>query len=1101
MKAIYRERAITIAKKHLTRRIAIGLATFLVLFGLIGYFVLPGIIKSQVEKQIADKLKRPVSIEKVEFSPYAMALTVRKFKLMEPDGAKVFVSFDELEVNASLTSLLRFAPVIEEVRLTQPYFHLARTGANRYNIDDIIALIASQPPSDKPTRFSVNNIQIEGGQIEFDDQPEKTLHTISDLKLGIPFISSLSSQVETFVEPFLNATVNGTPLALKGKALPFAESKEANIDIDLAGIDLPKYIEYLPYQPRFKLPSGKLEVRINASFRQPKGETPALVLTGSTSLKSLVITELDGKPMVKLPELTVTLGEVNAFAGNFDIAKIELASPELTVVAETGGQINLMRLAPATSASPPTQTAPDKASTKTTNAILRLHELSIRDGALKYDDAVSPRPMHAAVNKLNLTIKDISVDLQKREASIAEVGSTGASFELQNMKTSAQKSPRAGKEQKGKASQAAAGQAPPFAVTIAKVSIADWVAKLEDRSLKKPAITTVSPLSLSMQDVSTKPGSKGSLDLKAAVNQAGSLKVSGGFVVSPLQADLKLDLKEVDVLALQPYFTEQLNLLLTSANVSTSGSLQLSQGKDGALKGEFKGDVALGKVAAVDKISANDFARWKTLALSGVQAKLDPFSLTIDRVALNDFFTRVIISQEGRINLQDVVRGKTEEKKSLTESEPGKEAKEERWDTPEPQAEAPVAAPSEEATPKPKPATKMPPIKIRRLTLQAGKVRFTDNFIKPNYTANMVDLGGVIVGLSSDAKTTADVNLRGKVNSAPLTIVGKVNPLKGDLFLDLKAEVKGMELAPLSAYSGKYAGYGIEKGQLSFDVTYKIEDRKLTADNRLVLDQLTFGEKVESPQATKLPVLLAVSLLRDRNGVIDIKLPISGSLDDPKFSIGGIIVRVIVNLLAKAVTAPFALLGSMFGGGEELAWLEFDPGRSVIPAAGEAKLTTLAKALNDRPALKLEITGRTDPAVDKEGLARVSIDRKVRALKLKDLVAKGQSVPQDKLEVTKEEYPALLKRVYKDADFKKPRNMIGLQKDLPVPEMEQLMIANAKSTDDDLVALGNQRAQAAKEWLVTKGKVPAERVFILASKGAGKENAKAKPSRVDFSLK
>ena len=238
-----------------------------------------------------------------------------------------------------------------------------------------------------------------------------------------------------------------------------------------------------------------------------------------------------------------------------------------------------------------------------------------------------------------------------------------------------------------------------------------------------------------------------------------------------------------------------------------------------------------------------------------------------------------------------------------------------------------------------------------------------------------------------------------------------VNPLKGDLFLDLKAEVKGMELAPLSAYSGKYAGYGIEKGQLSFDVTYKIEDRKLTADNRLVLDQLTFGEKVESPQATKLPVLLAVSLLRDRNGVIDIKLPISGSLDDPKFSIGGIIVRVIVNLLAKAVTAPFALLGSMFGGGEELAWLEFDPGRSVIPAAGEAKLTTLAKALNDRPALKLEITGRTDPAVDKEGLARVSIDRKVRALKLKDLVAKGQSVPQDKLEVTKEEYPALLKQI------------------------------------------------------------------------------------------
>ena len=343
--------------------------------------------------------------------------------------------------------------------------------------------------------------------------------------------------------------------------------------------------------------------------------------------------------------------------------------------------------------------------------------------------------------------------------------------------------------------------------------------------------------------------------------------------------------------------------------------------------------------------------------------------------------------------------------------------------------------------------------------------------------------------------------MHGKVNSAPLSISGKVNPLKGDLLLDLKAEVKGMDLAPLSAYSGKYAGYGIEKGQLSFDVGYKVEDRKLTAENRLILDQLTFGSKVDSPQATKLPVLLAVSLLRDRNGVIDIKLPISGSLDDPQFSVGGIIVQVIVNLLSKAITSPFALLGSAFGGGEELAWLEFDPGRFAIPATGEKKLVTLAKALNDRPALKLEITGRTDPLIDKTGLARVSIDRKVRALKLKEEVAKGKSISQENIVVSPAEYPVLLKRVYKDEDFKKPRNLIGFQKNLPVPEMEKLMMANTKITDADLLALGNQRAQAVKEWLVTKGKVPVERIFILASKPIGKDAGKAKPNRVDFSLK
>ena len=286
----YRQRAIVIAKKPLTKRIATGLTTFLVLFGLFGYFVLPGIIKTQAEKLIQDKLHRTISIEKVEVSPYAMAVTVHKLKLMEPDGTKVFASFDELIVNVSLKSLFRFAPVVQEVQLTKPYIHLVRTSANHYNIDDIIALIANQPPSDKPTRFSVNNIQIEGGLIEFEDLPEKTNHTIADLKLGIPFISSLSSQVETFVEPHLSAKVNGTNIDVSGKARPFADSKEAVIDIVLDGINLPKYIGYLPFQPRFKLPEGKLEVHMTASFQQPKDQAPALILKGTTHLKSLTIT-------------------------------------------------------------------------------------------------------------------------------------------------------------------------------------------------------------------------------------------------------------------------------------------------------------------------------------------------------------------------------------------------------------------------------------------------------------------------------------------------------------------------------------------------------------------------------------------------------------------------------------------------------------------------------------------------------------------------------------------------------------------------------------------------------------------------------------------
>ncbi|MEA5097725.1 MAG: DUF748 domain-containing protein [Burkholderiaceae bacterium] len=1076
-KTALQQNVIRLAKKPLTRRIAIGVMIFVLLFGLFGYFALPGIIKSKAETAISEKLHRPTTIEKIDVSPYRLAVTIHKLKMTEPDGTTTFVSFDELEVNLSLQSLVRFAPVIEELRLIKPYVHLVRTDKNHYSIDDILAELAKQPPSEEPPRFSVYNIQIEDGLIEFDDRPENSTHTIAELKLGIPFISSLPSKVDVFVEPLLSAKVNGSPLQVKGKAHPFGETKEAVIDLDLDGIALPHYMEYLPFKPQFKLPEGALDVHMSASFRQPKDAAMALLLKGSASLKNVRVTELDGKPMIRLPELTVTLDDMNPFSGKFDIAKVALIGPELNVVKARDGTLNLLRLAP------PASSASDE---KTADAgrqpaiQLALDEFSIKGGALKFDDQQVAQPLSAGLEKFDLVVKKMTADLHKREISVAEVNSDSATIQLLHgkrgkilQKTTVTKT--------GKTPHAEPG----FALSVGKLAIANWSARMEDRNLKKPAVTQVAPLSLSLDGLSTIPGSKAKLELKATVNQSGTLAAAGNVGFAPLSADLTLNLKDVDILAAQPYFTDQVNLLLTRANVSTKGTLQIAQDKAGGFKGGFKGDVALGQVATVDKISANDFVSWKNLSFSGVSLQLEPFSLTVDQVALNDFFARVIISRQGRINMQDVVRGADEQSKSLTEA-----ADKATGDAEKPATPSPVAK---------TPAKKMPPIKIRKLTMQGGKVRFSDYYIRPNYTANLVGLGGAVTGLSSAANTTASVDLRGKVNSAPLTINGKVNPLKGDLFLDLKAAVKGMELAPLSAYSGKYVGYGIEKGKLSFDVAYKVENRELKAENRLVLDQLTFGNKVESKDAINLPVQLAVALLRDRNGVIDLNLPIGGSLDDPQFSVGGIIVKMFINLIGKAVTAPFALLGSLFGGGEDLSWVNFDSGGVAITAAAESKLSALSKALIDRPALKLEITGRADPVTDKEGLARASIARKVRALKLKDMVARGQSVPAEGVEVKKDEYPALLKRVYGDEKFSKPRNLIGLAKSLPVAEMEQLMVKNAKVTDDDLTTLGNRRAQAVKDKLIANG-APAERIFLLASKPSASAD-KQGPSRVDFSLK
>ncbi|MBS1172479.1 MAG: ATPase involved in pili bisis [Proteobacteria bacterium] len=589
------------------------------------------------------------------------------------------------------------------------------------------------------------------------------------------------------------------------------------------------------------------------------------------------------------------------------------------------------------------------------------------------------------------------------------------------------------------------------------------------------------------------------------------MKLSGVAGLDPRKAQLAVDLKGIEILPFQPYFADKVNITLTGGAVAARGNLAVEVPPEGAIRASYRGNAGIANLHTIDKANAADFLVWKSLFFDGISlSRLQPLKLDIKEVALSDFYSRLILSAEGKLNVQQIM-SKPEAEAEAAAAEAQRDAA-----APVPPAAAepsPPAVTAGAAESKPAAApgvTPLPPppdykITVQKLTLQGGNVNFSDFFIKPNYTADMKELGGRVTGLSSDLGTTADVELRGQVSDAPLEILGKVNPLTGNLFLDLKASVKGMELPQFTPYSSKYAGYAIEKGKLTVNIGYKIENRKLEAQNNVYLDQLTFGEKIESPDATKLPVLLAVSLLKDRNGVIDINLPIGGSLDDPKFSVGGIIIQVIVNLIVKAVTAPFALIGSLFGGGEELAYAEFDYGSTVITEPTQKKLETLAKALTERPGLKLEIAGRVDPENDAEGLKKAAVERKVKAQKLADQVKKGEAAESvDSVTVDKDEYPKYLERAYKQEKFPKPRNVIGMAKDLPPEEMEKLMLTHAQAGDEDLRTLALQRAQTVKDHLIHKGKVPEERVFTVAPKltaDDAKDKDKAKLSRVDFSLK
>ncbi len=1076
-----------VLRKRIIRNTVVTLAALLLLYTVFGFFILPRIVISQAKEFAAQKLHRTLTIDKVDFNPYTLRATIHGFKLMEAADAGTFAAFDALTVKLSYQSLFRFAPVVQQVLLQKPEVHLVREDAQHYNFDSIANDLAGPPkPPEKdakPARFSVYNIQIEDGRIDFVDKPKGAHHVISEFHLGVPFISSLPSQEEVFVEPLLQAKVNGSPFRLAGRALPYAEAREATLELNLDDIDLAHYLEYLPFEPQFKVPAARLDLHVSASFKQQKDHAPALFLTGGATLKSLQLTELGGKPVLSLPELDVKLGKSDIFAQRIDIAHVALKGLTLELANEPDGRLNLQRLFDTGKSE--AAAAPAKSDASPTALQLAIDDFSIHGASFHYADEA--KAMQAALDKFDLNVHQTRIDLGKRTIAIATIDSPNADAGLGLGKHA----PAADKPAKPESKPAADGKAP-FTVTLDKLAIANWSARIDDHSHDKAVTTVLGPLALTVQDISTAPKALAALDLKTAINKSGQLAVNGKFGFNPLHTDLALDVKAVDLLGVQPYITDRVNLLLTSANLTAKGGLKLdagsgASGTDNALRGGFTGDMTLGNLATIDKITGDDFLRWKALSLNGIDVKLAPFSLNIAQVGLNDFFSRVIVDPKGHINLQDIVRSNPDDKKSLTTASG---------------AGASSSKPAPSPTPAP-PAAPPPPIKIGKLVLQNGKVRYTDNFITPHYTANLMNLGGQVGGLSSDPASRASVDLHGQVNEAPLTIAGAINPLKGDLSLDIQAKVTGMELAPLSPYSGRYVGYGIEEGKLSFEIAYQIEQRKLTAQNRLILDQLTFGNKVDSPQATHLPVQFAVALLRDRNGVIDINLPVGGSLDDPDFSVGGIIAKVLVNIISKAVTEPFALLGSIFGGGKELSTVPFDPGSHAVNAETEERLKGVTKALTERPALKLEITGWADPDSDRPALKRVALDRKLRALKAKDLAARNVS-NQDNIVVTPQEYPALLTRAYKAEKFDKPKNAIGLTKDLPVADMEKLMLDNTTVGDDDLTTLGNQRAQAVEQWLITNGKIPGERMFLIAAKtGAptAQEGKQVSPGRVDFSLR
>jgi hypothetical protein len=395
-------------------------------------------------------------------------------------------------------------------------------------------------------------------------------------------------------------------------------------------------------------------------------------------------------------------------------------------------------------------------------------------------------------------------------------------------------------------------------------------------------------------------------------------------------------------------------------------------------------------------------------------------------------------------------------------------------------------------------------VSIGTVTLVNGSANYSDLWIKPSFAIGIQSLGGKITGLSSDPQSRAKVQLDGKVDRyAPWKVTGEVNLLSAALFTDLTMSFSDVDLTVVNPYSGHFVGYKIDKGKLSVDVHYKVEQRKLDAAQHFVIDQLELGDRVESPDAIHVPLKIAVALLRDRNGVIDLNLPMNGSLDDPKFRIGPILWQMFTNLLVKAASAPFALLGHLFGGGNEhMNIIEFDGGSAELEKPAQDQLASMAKAMKERPQLKLDVPIVFADTIDRPALAAAGLRSELQAREL--ATREGRKHPDTALELALADpgkhFDLLLEQYQSELGKDKPLppTVVAVQQakrnetppyDPAISDLNAALIDHVQVSDDALAALGKERAHAIEGALLSDGQVETSRVFIV--------NAPPKPQSGD----
>lgn len=469
------------------------------------------------------------------------------------------------------------------------------------------------------------------------------------------------------------------------------------------------------------------------------------------------------------------------------------------------------------------------------------------------------------------------------------------------------------------------------ALTGARLSVSGvlWGLRASTEAPRGPFALEIGPGRLELRaPLPGAPGAKTSLTAETAVAGTGSVRLDASAAASPAAGRAELRVERLPLAPFSPLAPPPTQVTIDTGSVSLDARVDLVPGGGGV---SAEASFSLDGFSLSDRASRRALVRIARFAVDGARAATKTRTASIERVTLEKPFLRLFRRKDGRTNIENAL--------GLALSSA-------------PAAQVPAAAPAP-AAPGEAPWT----AKLKRFTLSGGRTVVEDEAVAPPFALAVREVSAELSDLSTDGRSTATFASKGLVERAPFSVVGSVRVSSAAVWADARVKADAVQLPLFSPYSIAVIGYKLDQGTLSLDLTETLAGRRIDTKNKIVADQLTLGEKVDSPDALKVPVKLGLAILKDRRGVIDLDVPVSGSLDDPQFRLMPVILKTLVNLIVKAATSPFDALGKMLGGDEDMSRVAFAPGSAVLEPAATAGLDKLVKVLADRPALFLGVRG------------------------------------------------------------------------------------------------------------------------------------------------